>query len=407
MDSPNPVDGEQSVDPAPRPTRRTFTAQYRDRILDEYLAAPHGEKGAVLRREGLYQSQMREWAQAREAAGATRKHRKAVPANAANDSAAAREVAQLTRDNARLTKQLLADGGGAGDHGKTARSLGVDLREAGHAAATDQAMTVAYDDLRAAGVPVRGACALIGRARATHYRHRRAPVEGPARPRKAPENGQALTDTERAQVLALINQPKYADLAICQIWARELDEGNYLCSTSSMYRVAKAAGQTRERRRQATHPAKVKPELLADGPSQVWTWDITKLRGPAKGLWYHLYVIIDIFSRYNPSWLLSATESGEEAEEFIEEAVSRNGAVPHTIHADRGTSMTSGSVSELLANLGVTRSHSRPRTSNDNPYSEAQLPGGSAGNPPVLPGGRKSLTDRDHHPVPARWRAVW
>ena len=149
-------------------------------------------------------------------------------------------------------------------------------------------------------------------------------------------------DTERAQVLALINQPKYADLAICQIWAREFDEGNYLCSTSSMYRVAKAAGQTRERRRQATHPAKVKPELLADGPSQVWTWDITKLRGPAKGLWYHLYVIIDIFSRYNPSRLLSATESGEEAEEFIEEAVSRNGAVPHTIHADRGTSMTSG-----------------------------------------------------------------
>ena len=182
-------------------------------------------------------------------------------------------------------------------------------------------------------------------------------------------------------MLALINQPKYADLAICQIWAREFDEGNYLCSTSSMYRVAKAAGQTRERRRQATHPAKVKPELLADGPSQVWTWDITKLRGPAKGLWYHLYVIIDIFSRYNPSRLLSATESGEEAEEFIEEAVSRNGAVPHTIHADRGTSMTSGAVSELLANLGVTRSHSRPRTSNDNPYSEAQLPGGSAGQP--------------------------
>jgi len=234
-------------------------------------------------------------------------------------------------------------------------------------------MTVAYDDLRAAGVPVRGACALIGRARATHYRHRTPPVQGPVRPRRAPENGQSLTDTERAKVLALINTPKYADLAICQIWARELDEGNYLCSKSSMYRIAKAAGQTRERRRQATHPAKVKPELLADGPSQVWTWDITKLRGPAKGVWYHLYVIIDIFSRYNPSWLLSATESAEEAEEFIEEAVTGNGVVPHTIHADRGTSMTSGSVSELLANLGVTRSHSRPRTSNDNPYSEAQF----------------------------------
>lgn len=137
-----------------------------------------------------------------------------------------------------------------------------------------------------------------------------------------------------------------------------------------MYRIAKAAGQSSERRRQATHPAKVKPELLADGPSQVWTWDITKLRGPTKGLWYHLYVITDIFSRYNPSWLLSATESAHQAEEFIAEAVTRNGAAPHTIHADRGTSMTSGSVSELLANLGVTRSHCRPRTSNDNPYSD-------------------------------------
>jgi putative transposase len=231
-------------------------------------------------------------------------------------------------------------------------------------------MTGAYDDLRAAEVPVRRACTLIGRARATHYRHQKPPVHGPARPRRAPDNGQALTDTECAQVLALINTPKYTDLAICQIWARELDEGNYWCSKSSMYRIAKAAGQTRERRRQATHPAKVKPELLAEGPSQVWTWDITKLRGPAKGIWYHLYVIIDIFSRYNPSWLLSATESAEEAEEFIEEAVNRNGAVPHTVHADRGTSMTSGSVSELLANLGIDRSHSRPRTSNDNPFSD-------------------------------------
>jgi hypothetical protein len=234
-------------------------------------------------------------------------------------------------------------------------------------------MTGAYDDLRAAEVPVRRACTLIGRARATHYRHQKPPVHGPARPRRAPDNGQALTDTECAQVLALINTPKYTDLAICQIWARELDEGSYWCSTSSMYRIAKAAGQTRERRRQATHPAKVKPELLADGPSQVWTWDITKLRGPAKGIWYHLYVIIDIFSRYNPSWLLSTTESAEEAEEFIDDAITGNGAVPHTIHADRGTSMTSGSVSELLANLGIDRSHSRPRTSNDNPFSEAQF----------------------------------
>jgi transposase InsO family protein len=187
-----------------------------------------------------------------------------------------------------------------------------------------------------------------------------------------PDNGQALTATERAHVLDVINGPAYADLAICQIWARELDEGNYWCSMSSMYRIAAAAGQSRERRRLATHPAKVKPELLADGPSQVWTWDITKLRG-RHGIWYHLYVLIDIYSRYSPSWIVSTRESAELAQDFIDEAITRNGEVPHTVHADRGTSMTSGLVSELLINLGITRSHSRPRISNDNPYSEAQF----------------------------------
>ena len=120
---------------------------------------------------------------------------------------------------------------------------------------------------------------------------------------------------------------------------------NYWCSTSSMYRIASEAGQNRERRRLATHPAKVKPELLADGPSQVWTWDITKLRGPTKGVWFHLYVLIDIYSRYNPSWIVSKHESAQLAEQFIAEAIERNGTTPHTVHADRGVSMTSGLVS--------------------------------------------------------------
>ncbi|WP_405181037.1 IS3 family transposase [Nocardia sp. NBC_01377] len=234
-------------------------------------------------------------------------------------------------------------------------------------------MTDAYDDLRAVEVPIRRACTLIGRSRATHYRHQRPPIQGPEPARAVPDNGQALTAAERAHVLTVINSPPYADLAICQIWARELDEGNYWCSMSSMYRIAAAAGQNRERRRQATHAARVKPELLADGPSQVWTWDITKLRGPAKGVWFHLYVLIDIYSRYTPSWIVSRHESAELAQEFIDEAIARNGDVPHTVHADRGPSMTSGLVSELLTDLGVTRSHSRPRTSNDNPFSEAQF----------------------------------
>jgi len=188
-----------------------------------------------------------------------------------------------------------------------------------------------------------------------------------------PENGQALSAAERAAVLTLINTPAYADLSIGQIWARELDEGRYWCSTSTMYRIARAAGQSRERRRLATHPAKVKPELLADGPSQVWTWDITKLRGPAKGIFYQLYVLIDIYSRFNPSWIISPVEDSALAADFIAEAIDRNGAPPHTVHADRGTSMTSKPVSALLADLGVTRSHSRPRVSNDNPFSEAQF----------------------------------
>jgi hypothetical protein len=134
-----------------------------------------------------------------------------------------------------------------------------------------------------------------------------------------------------------------------------------------MYRIAAAAGQTRERRAQATHPAKVKPELLADVPSQVWSWDITKLRSPTKGVWFHLYVLIDIYSRYNPGWIVAAREDSALAKEFLDEAITRDGTVPHTVHADRGTSMTSKPVSALLVDLGVTRSHSRPRVSNDCP----------------------------------------
>ena len=234
-------------------------------------------------------------------------------------------------------------------------------------------MTAAFTDLRAAQVPTRTSCALIGRARASHYRRLAPRMLGPAPQRAAPDNGQALTGAERATVLAVINTPVYADLAVCQIWARELDEGRYWCSMSSMYRIARQAGQSRERRRLASHPAKSKPELLADGPSQVWSWDITKLRGPAKGIWYQLYVVIDIYSRYTPAWIVADHESAELAADFIAEAIQRNGLCPHTVHADRGTSMTSGHLSDLLSTLGVTRSHSRPHVSNDNPYSEAQF----------------------------------
>jgi putative transposase len=216
-------------------------------------------------------------------------------------------------------------------------------------------------------------CTLTGTSRATYYRRAKpvGPMHGPWLQRTPPP--QTLSPAEREQVLAVLNALDYADLAIPQVWARELDAGRYWCSMSTMYRIARAAGQSRERRRQATHPPRVRPELVATGPSQVWSWDITALKGPVKGVWFKCYVIIDIYSRYVTGWLIAAAEDAIVARDFLVAAVARNGIEPHTIHADRGGAMTSKPVSEMLVDLGVLRSHSRPRTSNDNPYSEAQF----------------------------------
>jgi len=230
----------------------------------------------------------------------------------------------------------------------------------------------AFTALLALSLTVVMACALTGRSRATHYRRLNPPAAKadpvPQAERAKPPS--TLSQDERDGVLAVINSPAYADLSICQIWARELDEDRYHGSMSTMYRIARAAGQTRERRRLASHPAKIKPELVATGPSQVWSWDITKLRGPTKGVWFHLYALIDIYSRYNPGYLVCAAEDSVVAKDFIDGAISRNGTAPHTVHADRGTSMTSKPVSALLADLGITRSHSRPQVSDDNPFSD-------------------------------------
>ena len=234
-------------------------------------------------------------------------------------------------------------------------------------------MTSTFRELRGVQISVQRSCALTGMSRATHYRrvNPKGPVHGPWLPRRPPPS--ALTEPERAAVIALLTSPAYADLAIPQVWARELDEGRYWCSISTMYRIARAAGQVSERRRQATHPPRVRPELVAHGPSEVWSWDITALKGPAKGVWYKCYVILDIFSRYVLGWLVAAAEDAVVAKDFLAEAIARNGREPHTVHSDRGGAMVSKPVSELLVDLGVLRSHSRPRTSNDNPYSEAQF----------------------------------
>ena len=228
----------------------------------------------------------------------------------------------------------------------------------------------AYDDLAPLTSTAR-ACQLLGKSRATHYRRRQPPVAGPPAPRPTPAN--ALSDDERARVLAVLRSERFCDLAVAQVWAMLLDDGTYLCSMSTMYRLLRAAGETRERRRQRTHPAKKKPELVARRPNQVWSWDYTRLRGPRRGEYYDLAVMIDIFSRYVIAWTVVPAESGEVARDWIDAAITSQHVAPDTltIHADRGSSMTSKPVSQLLVDLGVARTHSRPHVSNDNPYSEA------------------------------------
>ena len=173
----------------------------------------------------------------------------------------------------------------------------------------------------------------------------------------------------------MLHSGRFADLAPAEVWATLLDEGTYLGSVSTYYRVLREAGESRERRAQATHPAAVKPELVATGPNQVYSWDITKLHGPAKWTYYHLYVILDIYSRYAVGWMVATRESAALAEKLIAATCAKQGITRGqlSIHADRGSSMTSKPVALLLADLGVTQSHSRPHVSNDNPYSEAQF----------------------------------
>jgi len=227
-------------------------------------------------------------------------------------------------------------------------------------------------------VPVVGtkaACAAVGRARATHYRHHRT-APRPPRPRQPPRpQPRALGPAEQAVVLAELHSERFVDQAPATVYATLLDEGRYLCSVATMYRLLRADGEVHERRRQATHPAAIKPELRATAPNQVWSWDITKLLGPSKWTYFHLYVVLDIFSRYVVGWLLADRERAALAEHLLADTIHNEGIAAEqlTIHADRGTSMASKPVALLLADLGVTKSHSRPHVSNDNPYSEAQF----------------------------------
>ena len=232
----------------------------------------------------------------------------------------------------------------------------------------------AVDELQAV-VGVRGVCAAVGEAQARWYRRHRQSTP-PTPPERVPAaQPRALSEVERKELRRVLNSPEHVDEAPATVYAKLLDQGVYLASVPTMYRVLRDHDEVHERRRQAIHPAAKKPELLATKPNQVYSWDITKLLGPVKWTWFYLYVLIDIFSRYVPGWMLAHAENAKLAEALLADTAAKQHIIPGqlTIHADRGSPMTAKPVAFLLAELGVTKSHSRPHCSNDNPYSESQF----------------------------------
>jgi putative transposase len=219
------------------------------------------------------------------------------------------------------------------------------------------------------------ACTALGVARASFYRTRRGRAQKVAIDHARPISPRALDAAERAAVIELLHQGRFADRSVREVYAALLDDGRYLCSIATMYRLLRALGESRERRAQRQHPHYAMPRLVATGPNQVWTWDITKLGGPLKGLYFSLYVVLDIFSRYVVGWLVAERESHELAGRLITQSMAKQEISPGmlTVHSDRGAPMKAKPLVQLFADLGVTRSLSRPRVSNDNPFSESQF----------------------------------
>ena len=215
-------------------------------------------------------------------------------------------------------------------------------------------------------------CAALGISTASYYR-RCKPLRAGCASRPSPPR--TLPAAERTAVLDLLHEPRFVDLAPAQVYAGLLDDGRYVCSERTMYRILEAHQEVRERREQRRHPHYAAPQLLATAPNQLWSWDITKLLGPAKWTYFSLYVILDVFSRYVVGWMVAHRERAALAEKLIRDTCARQGIVAGqlTLHADRGSSMTSKPVALLLADLGVIKSHSRPYVSDDNPFSESQF----------------------------------
>jgi putative transposase len=223
-------------------------------------------------------------------------------------------------------------------------------------------------------IGTRPACRALGASTATIYRRRRPPERRTPQPRPTP--ARALSGPERQQVLDVLHSQRFVDVSPEETWATLLDEGTYLCSARTMYRILAAHhGGVRDRRNQLTHPPYAKPELLAERPNQLWSWDVSKLNGPAKWTYFYLYVILDVFSRLVVGWTVQYRETAQIATALIEQATEQQQIRPKilTLHADRGGPMRSKPVAFLLADLGVTKTHSRPYTSTDNPYSESNF----------------------------------
>jgi len=225
-------------------------------------------------------------------------------------------------------------------------------------------------ELLAEDVSISAACRTLGIPRSSLYRAQKPPTE----PSPHPTPERAMTDEEKAEVRGVLNSERFWDCAPREVYGTLFDEGTYLCHWRTMYRVLEGHNEVQERRDQRSHPSSTRPELKATGPNQLWSWDITYLKGP-KGIFFYLYTVIDVYSRYIVGWMIAKQESSALAERLIADTCRKEGIEPKqlTLHADRGSAMRSKTVAQLLIELGVSRSHSRPHTPTDNPYSEAQF----------------------------------
>ena len=346
-----------------RPLRRRFAPSYKLRIVEEAdRCTEPGEVGRLLRREGLYSSHLTTWRKAAHTGSlkALSKKRGRKPERNPLEE----KVRKLERENARLEKKLEKAHLIIDVQGKSCRAAGIEPR------GRDELMKAAEELAKHVGV--KPACDALSVARATFYRRRR-PSTGHQQPRPTP--ARALSEKERDEVFGTLCSERFVDRSPAEVVATLLDEDVYLCSERTMYRVLASEVPVQERRAQRSHPEYQKPELMATGSNQVWSWDITRLLGPKKWSYFYLYVILDIYSRYVVGWMVADRENSALAGRLIQQSCLKHGVQPQVLilHSDRGAPMISQCTAQLLADLGVTRSLSRPQVSDDNPFSEAQF----------------------------------